>query len=440
MMPEKYSFSIEFYNYQIAIENQNMWYRFGVFCSGLFGATLGLTQFKNSKTTCDSSSSSSHTSTTLTQYEHTRVDQHSALSEFESTNLQPGFKSIFFYKLFNLDFHEMKRPEVLIELGLISLPLIAGGVTSYKVYYSWKYKYFYNTINVTLNTIRKEHNYSHNYYSVFWHTILERQINEAITNPRCIRALIKAGKKVQTWKPQNLKNVNNNNNNNNNKFNLNSYVITTDMIDAHTYDIICNNLVNMISPLSAQSFLHNDILSLPNSVINENYLMVLTCEYNDNISYKNYFINNKIRVQLIKESVIEELLQRSKNWRDSTNSNSDSINSNNGCKINWKYKLGTRYQVIEQILNIYEEQMEEYGGIRYGRPLWPIELSTRVDVNEKREYETSSQINPIATQGRDSNTAKYYQFMDIIQRKQFNQLSQQEKRMTYREFDQDKQT
>ena len=401
-----------------------------LFCSGLFVASFIATT-KKPRVRSEFGQEKRFTEGTINydttnnhRHDQISIDQPSDISEFKPTELHPGFKSIFFYKLLNLDFHEMRRPEVLIELSLIGLPLIAGGITSYKLYsktqFAWKYKHFYNTINITLNTITREHNYSHNYYHLRFRTLLEKQINEIIPNQKCMQSLVKAAKTL------NKKNQNKNNMSNR------SYLITTDSMDSHTYDIICNNLVNAISPLSAQTFLHNDILSLPNSVINENYIMVLTNEYSDDISYKNYFINNKIRVQLIKESVIVDLLKQ----RKISNKNQNSNRADN-CKINWKYKVGTRYKVIEQILDIYETQMEQFGGIYYGRPLWPIELSTRADINEKNEYEKNGKYYPIAAQGRNSNTAKYYQLINIIENKQFSQLSQEEKRMTYREFKED---
>eukprot|EP01084_Bolivina_argentea_P262886 444758_1 len=243
-------------------------------------------------------------------------------------SLIPSFRSLLFYKMWNFDFVELYRPEVLIELLLIGCPLLVGAFGSYKMYTrslkALKHRQFHSTINVTLNTITRNGSIKGGpkHYNIYFRTLMEKELNHIIPNEEGIKLLIKAAKSTNTQQP------------------------FIKIENEHTYWTMCNYFANQISSLSSGAFLHRDILSQNNCVISEPYLMILSSEPpTANMNYK-------IRVQLIKKAVIEQLIKDSDFFKE----------NNNEMDIEWKYKLNNialryRWMIIGEIKDIYMEEI-----------------------------------------------------------------------------------
>lgn len=90
-------------------------------------------------------------------------------------------------KLYHLEFHHLQKPEVLIEIGLISIPLLITGLASARIYVrtkrSWHQREFYNVVNVSLNTIIRTPTSNNSFrYNLYFRTLMEKELSDVIQN------------------------------------------------------------------------------------------------------------------------------------------------------------------------------------------------------------------------------------------------------------------
>ena len=102
--------------------------------------------------------------------------------------LNPSFKTRILYKLYHLDFDEIRRSEVLIELLLLSCPIIFTGILSYSTYFThilkWKRKQFYNSVNISPNTVLTNNDINPTRIDIQVAVILETKINDIVPNEK----------------------------------------------------------------------------------------------------------------------------------------------------------------------------------------------------------------------------------------------------------------
>ena len=158
----------------------------------------------------------------------------------------PSFKGALIQKMINFDFTEITKPTVLLEIGLISLPLLFAGIGSYTVFIrtrtDWNKKRFFDLMNVSLNTVLRtpiynENNIINGYkYSIYFRTLMETEAKNIISNTKGINDLISAAKKANDDNP----------------------IIYLKDNDSHW--IVSNQIANKISSLCAVNFIHRDIV------------------------------------------------------------------------------------------------------------------------------------------------------------------------------------
>ena len=229
--------------------------------------------------------------------------QHVAIDDqFE---LNPSFKTRFLYKLYHLDFHEIRRSEVLIELLLLSCPAIFAGILSYKTYFThllkWKRKHFYNSVNISINTLLTNNDIHPTRFDIRVRTILETKIDDIIPNEKGINLIINAAKKTDE---------------------LNPFII----IDNDEARKSINNLLrDHITQLSYQTHITKDLLNYGYGNIRDNktnqfefnqryfisskYVMFITFWPQSGIG-SNAVFNQKIRVQLIKKQSLRLMIEK----------------------------------------------------------------------------------------------------------------------------------
>ena len=291
-----------------------------------------------------------------------------------------AFQSILLKKLWHLEFHHLRKPEVLIEIGLISIPLLITGLASTRIYLrtkrSWKQREFYNVINISLNTIIRtptSNGSAHSFrYNLYFRTLMEKELSVVIQNEEGTNQVIEAARRTR----QNAESP---------------FVIIN---DSHLHWSVCNKIANSVSSLCAPAFIHRDIvyhnmLSQSDSVSNMDskdsvniasniesgvYLMALTCEPAQET------INAKIRVMLIQDRMVQQL--------------SEDIKAGHLDENSWQTKLENpvhhlRWELIRHIVTAYEQQERtESGRIKWGKPLCDIELCT---TSVSQRYESADE-------------------------------------------------
>lgn len=112
------------------------------------------------------------------------------VKESELKPIQPGFKAQFLEKVWKMDFSELKRPAVLIEIGIISIPLIAGLFGSRRLIQKnrkhWLERKFHTTLNISINTLTKT---TPGHYNLKIRTLAEIELSSIIPNPEGLRQI-----------------------------------------------------------------------------------------------------------------------------------------------------------------------------------------------------------------------------------------------------------
>ena len=193
----------------------------------------------------------------------------------------------------------------------------------------------------------------------------------------------------------------------------------------HHHWSVCNKIANSISSLCAPSFIHRDIVyhnmlsrsqeagnsddathemgscasgdfisslsstgkdgvNIAANIESGVYLMALTCEP------ERKWVNAKIRVMLIQEKMVQQLLEDMKAERALTEQGMDTTHEFQQNGKSWTAKLEDpvhqdRWELIKTIVRTYEHQeRRENGKLKWGKPLCDIELCT-MSVSERRE-------------------------------------------------------
>lgn len=193
-----------------------------------------------------------------------------------------SFKTQLLYKLIHFQFDEIKKSEVIIECLLLSFPLLFTGFLSYRLYLKnisrWKSRHFYNSINVSLNTISPD-TFKPSKYMLRVRTILEKDITQIIPNEQGIKELVNAAEQTSQNNP---------------------FIIIKDQ----KRRLSINNLIkDHIVSLSHSAYITEDLLDKNNS-IRSKYLMTMTV--GPQIQDRGF--NKKIRVMLIKKTSIKKLI------------------------------------------------------------------------------------------------------------------------------------
>ena len=126
----------------------------------------------------------------------------------QELHVQPSFQTILLYKLMNFEFNEITKSTVLIELLLICTPALFAGAISYYTYFNhylkFKQRNFFNSINVTLNTVSKgDRRFKGKKVNfVLRHrTIMDKDINVIIPNRKGVEVLQTAASKATQERP-----------------------------------------------------------------------------------------------------------------------------------------------------------------------------------------------------------------------------------------------
>jgi len=192
--------------------------------------------------------------------------------------IQTGFKSQFLEKLWRMDFSELQRPAVLIEIGLISIPLIAGALGSRRVLMQrrkqWLQRKFNTTLNISINTLTKTRP---GHYELRFRTLAEVQLSDVIPNPEGRRQMELASEKTT----------------------MDDVILP---LPTPHHWICYNQVLNHIASMSRDGFLMRDI-SGPDSVDSDWYVIGLTCEP--------VTIQKKIRALVIKKEDLLEMAEKS---------------------------------------------------------------------------------------------------------------------------------
>lgn len=235
-----------------------------------------------------------------------------------SRPIQPGFKAQFLEKVWDLEFSELQRPAVLIELGLISIPVLAtvfgSRLVLMKSRKQWMQRKFSTTLNISINTITKT---SPGHYDLKIRTIAEAQLSSIIANPEGLRQIELASERTTP-----------------------DDVILP--LTPPTHWICYNQVLNHVASMSRDGFLMRDVCG-PQAVDSDWYVIALTCEPN--------VIQKKIRALMIKRS---DLL-------DMANS-IDEIDSVEIC-----YHVD-RIIALRQMAIRYKKQLEEHSPPEPGEP------------------------------------------------------------------------
>eukprot|EP01084_Bolivina_argentea_P107840 192781_1 len=200
---------------------------------------------------------------------------------FPTDTLFPSFKAVLLKKIYHMDFSELRKQEVLIELGLISIPLILTGIASSRLIFhskrSWHRKDFYNIMNVSLNTIIRtpkpisSTNISTAYqtykYTLYFRTLMEKELRDVIPNEEGIKQLIEAAKKTDDSNP---------------------FIIIK---NSNNHWTVCNQIANQISSICAHSFIHRDIVY--HNFINNKYGEIDDSNMSQSCSSGNFLSNIK---------------------------------------------------------------------------------------------------------------------------------------------------
>lgn len=194
--------------------------------------------------------------------------------EPENPRIQPSFKAQLLEKIWKLDFSELQRPAVMIEITLISIPLLAGFIGSRrllrKTQKSWENREFHSTLNISLNTLKRD---SSGKYSLKIRTLGETHLSNVIQNPTGLKEMELASSK------------------------------TTDddvflpLKPPHHW-ICYNQVLNHVAAMSRDGFLARDICG-PSAIESNWYVLGLTSEPST--------AQRKIRALLIKREDLEFL-------------------------------------------------------------------------------------------------------------------------------------
>jgi len=192
----------------------------------------------------------------------------------KSTSIQPSFRAQFLEKVWNMDFSELQRPAVLIEVSLISIPLIVGAFGSRRLMQrnrkNWLQKQFHSTLNISINTLQKQPN---GHYRLSFRTLSEVQMDAVIPNPEGIKQIELACKKAT----------------------MEDVLLP---LPAPHHWICYNQVLNHVAAMSRDGFLMRDVAG-PESTISDWYVIGLTYEPNT--------IQKKIRALVIKKNDLLEM-------------------------------------------------------------------------------------------------------------------------------------
>eukprot|EP01083_Nonionella_stella_P058849 154070_1 len=255
---------------------------------------------------------------------HVTTDTSSNRYGYLDTSLIPSFKVHLLYKLWNFQFSEITKSEVLIECLLLSLPLLCTATLSYRLYAkthrNWSRRYFYDSINISLNTVTpasKNNVSTIKNYDLRVRTIIEKDIRHIVPNEEGIKLLIDSAKKTTKENP---------------------FIEIENEIMRRSI----NNLIrDHITALSNQAYIAEDLLNKTDSddmCARAKYLMVIT------VWPQQDQFNKKIRVMLFKKDSVKMLMNEvglldELIWMNTLK---------NGFPETWKllYKISRKFQQI----------------------------------------------------------------------------------------------
>ena len=213
-----------------------------------------------------------------------------------------SFKAILLHKLYNWDFKELYREEVMIELFVVSIPFIVGCGIRYRAAllrnFTWKNRHFYNSVNISLARVRSTHNGIVSLYDINTRTLMDLSIERLIPNQKGIDSLIQHAKRTSQEKP---------------------FIEINDYFERTAFK---NLIRDHITSMCRNDWIKRDILRENSDIVSKEYIFALIVwPQKNNDSRQMININKKIRVLLIQKDVLEELihnigLESPDNWHN----------------------------------------------------------------------------------------------------------------------------
>eukprot|EP01064_Diplonema_japonicum_P011779 TRINITY_DN1922_c0_g1_i1.p1 TRINITY_DN1922_c0_g1~~TRINITY_DN1922_c0_g1_i1.p1 ORF type:complete len:286 (+),score=48.24 TRINITY_DN1922_c0_g1_i1:68-925(+) len=218
----------------------------------------------------------------------------------EPEMLQTSFKGQFIKKVSKMDLRGLDTRDVMIELGLIALPLAVGATGAWMNARRWQQKKFLETMHYSLNTVSRSKKFA-------FRTLGEETISKVLPTEG-VRRVQKAAEHVTNENP----------------------IIN---LDKETTWLVNNAIANQISADCSQAFIARDLGST--DVISTWYITMLTAEPTGIANMK------KIRAMVIKEDLLKAL-------SDPEKAKSISL-ENPGYKIRWA--------LMQKLANMYNEEV-----------------------------------------------------------------------------------
>ena len=194
----------------------------------------------------------------------------------ESEKLQTSFKASVVTKLLESDLTDFARTDVVLEMTLLTLPVIFGCITAIQGYRRWNKRQMYGIINMSLNVFEKGVGGKND---VFYHRVLgELELSKLVPREgqRRLRTAIRNATDEQP-------------------------ILS---LDKTTQIVVLNGVANQVSSMCASAFIARDLGSL--NVLSDYYFIVLTAEPTRVARMK------KIRAMLVKESSLREIAEMRK--------------------------------------------------------------------------------------------------------------------------------
>ena len=193
-----------------------------------------------------------------------------------------------------MDFKELYSQEVLIELGIISIPFIFGSVFTYRTIWQrsnlWRKRHFYGNINISINTIEKT-KYVDGLlqYTLHPRTIMDLSIDKVIPNQTGIDKLIKYANKTSYDNP---------------------FIRFDNDTDRNAFSHL---ILDQIACLSHNEWLIYDMLchrkdtNINDKIAIDKYIFAFAV-WPQNEGLKNAVTSPKIRIILVKQDILQELI------------------------------------------------------------------------------------------------------------------------------------
>eukprot|EP01084_Bolivina_argentea_P287906 494075_1 len=302
-------------------------------------------------------------------------------------------------------FHELKRKEVQLEIAMITLPLLFGGFTSYRLYLrrrkneqqalaKWINKDFHDVINISLNTVVRSRfsristvngvNVNPYIYHIHYRTLIEKDARSIINNDEGVAFLTSTIQKCVANNQEIIK--------------IDGKHKNKEDVNAHW--AICSAIMSQISNLSHTGYTYRDLLLCDKlrqckqkeyydmdldddelGVVSSDYVMALTCEGCQYSVSK----TNKIRVILINKIILQTIID---DYKTHVCQDIDQITDdiwmtslenqyNKDMFRDWNKK---RWLLIKKIAQVYDKQLKINDKLDWANPLADLEI---VMINQK---------------------------------------------------------